>query len=137
MLWGFISRYAPKATPQTDPILDQLAGFAIAYFDDFVKPNKRYRLPSDMERAALEDLINELKGIEEESATDASVVQTVVYEVGKRHAFEDLKAWFKALYEILLGQEQGPRMGSFIALYGLGETVALIERALAGENLGG
>ena len=84
-----------------------------------------------------EYLINELKGIEEESATDASVVQTVVYEVGKRHAFEDLKAWFKALYEILLGQEQGPRMGSFIALYGLGETVALIERALAGENLGG
>jgi lysyl-tRNA synthetase class 1 len=133
VLWGFIHRYAPKASPETDPILDSLAGYAIRYYQDFVKPEKQYRAPSETERAALEDLLAEL----EKLPTDASAedIQTQVYEVGKRHAFESLRDWFKACYEVLLGQEQGPRLGSFIALYGVQETAALIKRALAGENL--
>jgi lysyl-tRNA synthetase class 1 len=69
------------------------------------------------------------------AGAEADAIQTEVFEVGKRHAFADLRAWFKSLYEILLGQDQGPRMGSFIKLYGRDETVGLIRRVLAGENL--
>ena len=133
VLWGFIERYVPDASPETAPILDELVGYAINYYRDFVKPDKHYRAPVAFERAALEDLRETLAALPADA--DAAATQTQVYEVGKRHPFDDLKAWFKALYEILLGQSQGPRMGSFIALYGAAETVALIERVLAGENL--
>jgi len=133
VLWGFISRYAPEASPQDSPILDSLVGYAIRYYRDFVKPTKRYRAPSDVERAALEDLLAALEAVPRDA--DSETVQTEVYEVGKRHDFPELRAWFKALYEILLGQEQGPRMGSFFSLYGLDESAALIRRALAGEDL--
>ena len=134
VLWGFISRYAPKASPSSDPILDSLAGYAIRYYQDFVKPNKRYRAPTEMERAALEDLVAELEKLP--AGASAEDIQTQVYEVGKRHPFDSLRDFFKACYEILLGQDQGPRLGSFIALYGVAETVALIKRVLAGEDLG-
>ena len=133
VLWGFISRYAPDATPATAPILDRLVEHAINYYRDFVKPNKTYRAPTDMERAALEDLVSALEALPD--GAEAGDIQNQVYEIGKRHAFEDLRAWFKALYEILLGRDQGPRMGSFIALYGVAETVSLIKRVLAGEDI--
>ena len=133
VLWGFISRYVPSARPDNAPILDTLVGNAIRYYRDFVKPNKRYRAPSDQERAALADLLEQLQALPADA--DAEAIQTQVYEVGKRHDFPDLRAWFKALYEILLGQDQGPRMGSFISLYGLPESITLIRRALAGEDL--
>ena len=135
VLWGFISRYAAEATPETAPILDRLVGHAINYYRDFVKPNKIYRLPSDMERAALADLAASLEALPE--SAEAADIQNEVFEIGKRHDFEDLRAWFKALYEILLGRDQGPRMGSFIALYGVSETLALIKRVLAGEDISG
>ena len=125
--------YVPSASPETAPILDELVGYAINYYRDFVKPNKHYHKPNEMERAALEDLVATLEALPEDS--DAEAIQNQVYEVGKRHPFEDLRAWFKSLYEILLGQTQGPRLGSFIALYGLKETVALLCRAIAGEDL--
>ena len=102
------------------------------YFQDFIKPNKQYRAPNDIERAALEDLLNTLSSIPEGS--EGAEIQTEVYEVGKRHEFDDLKAWFKCLYEILLGQSTGPRMGSFIELYGLEETQILIKKVLTGEK---
>jgi lysyl-tRNA synthetase class 1 len=86
-----------------------------------------------MERAALAELLAALDSLPADATAEA--IQNEVYEIGKRHAFPDLKAWFKALYEILLGQDQGPRMGSFIALYGRAETAALIRRALSGEDL--
>jgi lysyl-tRNA synthetase class 1 len=98
-----------------------------------VKPSKTYRAASDMEKAALTELSAALAALPADADLDG--IQTEVYEVGKHHDFEDLRAWFKALYEILLGQSQGPRMGSFIALYGVSETVVLINRALAGEDL--
>ena len=113
VLWGFITRYAPDATPETAPILDKLVGYAIAYYRDFVKPNKSYRAP------------------DEPGANGSGVT---VDEIGKRHDFENLRDWFRALYEVLLGQSQGPRFGSFVALYGKGETIALISRVLAGES---
>ncbi len=133
VLWGFISRYVPSATPESQPLLDELVGYAIRYYADFVKPSKNYRAPSDTERAALEDLAGALDGLGAGAA--AEDIQTQVYEIGKRFEYEPLRDWFKALYEILLGQEQGPRMGSFVALYGVPETTALIRRALAGEDL--
>ena len=133
VLWGFITRYAPDASPGATPILDDLVALAINYYRDFVKPEKRYRRPDAAEAGALEDLIAALEALPEGAA--AEDIQSEVYEIGKRHGFENLRDWFKALYQILLGQEQGPRMGSFIALYGIAETVALIRRVLAGEDL--
>ncbi len=131
VLWGFIQSYAPQANPEANPGLDKLVGYAIKYYDDFVKPQKRYRAPSDKERAALADLADKLRAFGAER--DAEKVQFEVYEVGKRHDFEPLRDWFKALYEVLFGQSAGPRFGSFAALFGCAETAALIERALQGE----
>jgi lysyl-tRNA synthetase class 1 len=135
VLWHFVSRYWPSAAPETAPMVDRLIEHAIAYYRDFVKPALRYRAPTPEEAAALDDLARELEAAG--PGADAEALQTIVYEVGKRHpCFADLRTWFRALYEILLGQSEGPRMGSFIALYGVPETVALIRRAIAGENLG-
>ena len=133
VLWHFISRYRPEATAETAPTLDKLLDYAINYYRDFVKPAKQYRKATDDEGKALEDLLAALEALGNDA--EAEDIQTEVYEVGKRHPFPDLKAWFRALYEILLGQSQGPRMGSFIALYGVGETCALLKRAIAGEDL--
>ncbi len=133
VLWHYISRTHPDATAENAPILDQLVAGAINYYRDFVKPAKQTRPPTDMEKAALEDLVSAIEALPDDA--DAKAIQTEVYEVGKRHPFPDLKAWFRALYEILLGQTQGPRMGSFIALYGRAESITLIRRAIAGEDL--
>jgi lysyl-tRNA synthetase class 1 len=133
VLWKFISRYAPEATPQTAPFLDRLVGHAVHYFRDFVRPAKKYRTPTEAERAALDELARTIESMPADA--DAEAIQFEVYEVGKRHGFTNLRDWFAALYETLLGQAQGPRMGSFIALYGRRETVALIRRVLAGEDL--
>lgn len=129
VLWGFIRRYNSDASPETNPFLDSLVGHAIAYYRDFVRPAKRYREPTATERAALADLAETLGGME--PATDAETIQTAVYEVGKRHPFPELRAWFTCLYQVLLGQQEGPRFGGFVALYGISETIALIEAALA------
>lgn len=131
VLWGFVSRYQPQASPESTPMLARLIVHAIAYYRDFVKPNKLYRDPSDMERAALLDL---KKGLGElPSDADGDQIQALVYEVGKNHPYDDLRTWFGTLYEVLLGQDEGPRMGSFIALYGIQETINLIDEKLA-EN---
>ena len=130
-LWGFIRRYAPEASPATHPDLDAAAGFAVRYFNDFVKPERVWRAPDAKERAALEDLRARLQAWD--GGLDAEELQTMVFAVGKDHGFEPLRDWFRALYEVLLGASQGPRFGGFIALYGMAETVALIDRGLAGE----
>lgn len=130
-LWGFIRRYAPEASAETNPDLDQAAGFAVRYYNDFVKPNKTFRPADEKERAAMQDLVERLKdydgGLEDEA------LQTIVFAVGKDHGFDPLRDWFKALYEVLMGASQGPRFGGFIALYGIPETIALIEDGLAGK----
>ena len=103
----------------------------MAYYRDFVEPTKSYRAPSDQERAAMEDLVGRLKAWD--GGADPEELQSMVFAVGKEHGFEPLRDWFKALYEVLLGASQGPRFGGFIALYGVEESVALIEKGLAGE----
>jgi lysyl-tRNA synthetase class 1 len=132
-LWGFIRRYAPDARAETHADLDAAAGYAVRYFNDFVKPGKVYRAPDAKERAALEDLLARLKGWD--GGPDAEALQSLVFAVGKDHGFEPLRDWFKALYEVLLGASQGPRFGGFIALYGVAESIALIEKGLSGELL--
>ncbi len=134
VLWHFITRYRPNLSPENAPILDNLVSFAINYYRDFIKPNKSYRKATTEEQAAMQDLLGKLEALPVDAP--AEDIQTEVYTVGKDHNYENLREWFKALYEVLLGQTQGPRMGSFIALYGINETKELIGKALAGDDLG-
>ncbi len=131
-LWGFVERYVPGADATTYPALDALMGYALKYFEDFVKPTKVYRAPTEQERAGLEGLDARLAALDADE-TDAEVIMTEVYSAGKDAGFENLRDWFKACYEVLLGQSQGPRMGSFIALYGIDASRTLIAGALAGK----
>ena len=151
-LWGFIQRYAPEASAETHPDLDAAAGYAVAYYNDFVKPEKTYRAPTDQERAALADMAAALRDpalalqmIETKNAamgkddpvaeldySSAEDLQSIVFAVGKNHGFEPLRDWFGAIYEVLLWATQGPRFGGFFALYGVDETANLIDEALEG-----
>jgi lysyl-tRNA synthetase class 1 len=139
VLWGFIERYAPGASARNAAGLDELVTLALAYYRDFVKPNKAYRLPTEAERQGLEQLAGWLERFEAEGRSGdeiAAAIQEEVYEIGKRCGFaDDLRAWFKSLYEILLGQTEGPRFGSFVAYYGPAETAALIRQVLDGRRL--
>ena len=129
LLWAFVRRYCPEASPESHRKLDALLDHALAYFRDFIADSLRKRPPSEMEAAALRDLDRRLSQLPEEA--DAETIQAEVYEVGKAHKFDNLRDWFRALYETLLGTSQGPRMGSFIALYGIANSRKLIGEALA------
>ena len=129
-LWGFIQRYMPEATAATHPDLDAAAGYALAYFNDRILPTRTFRLPDDRERAAMMDLRGRLAVWD--GGLDAEALQTMVFAVGTEAKFDPLRDWFTALYEVLLGASQGPRFGGFIALYGVDETIALIDRAISG-----
>ncbi|MGR3614970.1 MAG: lysine--tRNA ligase [Paracoccaceae bacterium] len=131
-LWGFIRRYAPEASAETHPDLDAAAGYAVKYFEDFIQPTKVFRTPDETERAALVEFHAKLVAWDGETTGEA--LQGIVFEVGREHfGKENMRNWFKALYEVLLGASQGPRFGSFAALYGVDETVALLDKGLAGE----
>jgi lysyl-tRNA synthetase, class I len=131
-LWGSIRKYKADATPEKYPILDHLAGYAVAYYHDYVKPAKTYRVPTDAERKALQALDAALAGVVE--GADAEMLQNLVYEAGKANGFsENLRDWFKAIYEVLLGASQGPRFGGFIELFGIKETRDLIGKGLKGD----
>ena len=125
VLWGFISRYVPGASPDTEPFLVRLAEHAVRYYRDFVRPAKSFRAPTDAERAALAALAVALRALPADAS--AETVQDAVFAVGKEHAFEPLRRWFGCLYEVLLGQAEGPRFGIFASVYGLDATAALID----------
>ena len=129
-LWGFIKKYAPDASLKSNPDLDKAVGFAIRYYNDFIKPKKSYRSPNKIEREALKDLRNKL--INYKDSIDPEELQSIVFSCG-RERFDQMRDWFKAIYEILLGASQGPRFGGFIALYGVNETILLIDNALDGS----
>src|SRR3546814_5169749 len=128
VLWGFVSRYAPGANAETQPELDRLLGYALAYHRDVIAPTLKRRAPDAREAAALRNLDERLAALAEDAAAD--VIQSEVFEAGKSAGFDPLRDWFKALYETLLGSSQGPRMGSFIALYGIANARKLIAEAL-------
>jgi lysyl-tRNA synthetase class 1 len=140
-LWGFIGRYRPGVTPQTHPKLDAMVGYAINYYRDFVAPTKQFREPTESERVALNDLRDALSQLPKDAS--AEDIQNVVYEIGRREPFLDPAKkgkdgrpgvsldWFNMLYQVLLGQEKGPRFGSFVAVYGVDNAVGMIDGALA------
>jgi lysyl-tRNA synthetase class 1 len=143
VLWGYIERYAPGVSPETHPYIDRLVGHAIRYFNDFVRPQKRFRAPDAEERTALSALSARLAQLP--AKADAEAIQGALYDVGRAiPRYQDLKAkgatpekpgvsqaYFAMIYQTLIGQERGPRFGSFVALYGIAETRALIDQALA------
>lgn len=138
VLWGFIGHYLPGVTRATHPNLDKLVGYAIRYYQDFVLPTKRYREPTQAERDALHDLRDALSRLPAGAKPDE--IQTVVYDIGRREPYIQLQKdgspgvkldWFNMLYQVLLGQEKGPRFGTFVAMYGIHNTVGLIDGALA------
>ena len=130
-VWSYLGNYVADADPAAHPALDALIGKALAYNRDLVAPTLHRRKPDANEAAALAALDEELAVISDNAT--AEELQNIVYEIGKdpHYGFEGLRDWFKALYETLLGSAQGPRMGSFIALYGITNTRALIAEALA------
>ena len=144
VLWGFISRHAPGVTPDTHPELDRLAGYAIRYFEDFVRPTKVYRAPDEVEREALAGLSDALAELPAQA--DGEAIQNAALNVARRiERYQDHSrqspeggpgvsvAFFQMIYQVLIGQERGPRFGSFAALYGVDNTRALIGQALAGQ----
>ena len=145
VLWGFIRRHVKGVSPETHPLLDQLAGYAVRYYEDFVRQKKKFRPADEVEVGALRALSDAL-GKASASAT-AEELQTLLYDVGRSvPRYQDFNAkgatpekpgvssaWFNAIYAVLLGEERGPRFGSFIELFGIPETRALIDKALKGE----
>ena len=118
---------------QNSPFLARLVEYAVKYYEDFVLPTKSYRAPDAREEAALKDLSARLKSLPE--GADGEAIQTEVFSAGKENGYDksELREWFQAIYEVLLGQSQGPRFGSFIELYGIPDTIALIDDALGGK----
>ena len=127
VLWKFIKKYNKDINISNHPILDNLVEYALKYFNEIVKPNKKYRKPTDNEKTALKDLAKRLKNFK--NSTDPEAIQTIVYSVGKDNGYQDnLREWFKAIYEIIFGDVDGPRMGFFISFFGIEETIKLINK---------
>jgi len=127
VLWKFIKKYKKDIKIADHPILDNLVGYALKYFEDIVKPNKKHRKPNENEKKALQDLVKRLKECKE--PTDPEAIQTIVYSVGKDNGYkENLREWFKAIYEIIFGEQDGPRMGFFISFFGIKESIELINK---------
>lgn len=131
ILWGFISNYAPSVTPENNEMLNRLSDFAVRYYHDFVKPTKSYKTPNEEEKSTLLNLQQTLHSLPVE--VTAEELQTEIFSIGKKYGYSNLRDWFQLLYETLLGQKTGPRMGSFIKLYGIDNTISLIKNAIA-EN---
>jgi len=129
ILWGFISKYSKN--DKLDPWMKNLINKSLNYYKDFVKPYKKYRKPNKNETLALESLIKRLSKLKNDSPEE--VIQSEVYEVGKEFQYTELREWFATLYETLLGQKQGPRMGTFISIYGCDKTIELIKMSINGK----
>jgi lysyl-tRNA synthetase class 1 len=131
ILWGFISKYNSKINPKTAPLLAKMVQSALNYYNDFIKQHKKYRLAAKEEALALNDLKLAIIDAKQNNIIDSQLLQNIVFKIGRDHGYEKkMRSWFSALYQILLGQDDGPRMGSFIALFGHQNFVNLIEEKL-------
>ena len=129
VLWKFIKKFHKELDPSTHKIFDELTKYAINYFIDRVEPTKKYKKPNDNEKKALQNLINNLKKVPQNA--DAEEIQTLIYTAGKENGYSDnLRNWFKLIYEVTFGEENGPRMGFFISFFGVKETIDLMEKKL-------
>jgi lysyl-tRNA synthetase class 1 len=124
VLWGFVAKYTPLASPSKDPFLDSLIDYAIAYYNDFVKLGKKYLEPTQKHIEILSEISAELSKIGDEH--NSQDIQDIIYKIGMNSGYENLRLFFSDLYQILLGQTEGPRLGSFIKLHGIIETQNLI-----------
>jgi lysyl-tRNA synthetase class 1 len=129
IIWGFVKQYDPNLNSKTNVEFDKLIDCAINYYKDFVLPNKKYLDLNAKNKIVFEEILSILKTKINEKDS-AEEIQTLLYDVGKKHQFENLKDFFKLVYQVLLGQEQGPRLGSFIKLFGLQETIKIIEQKI-------
>ena len=126
ILWKFINRFHQEIKPRDYPILDGLTEYAINYFKDKVEPNKKFKKPSQSEKKALENLVSKLSEINKK--LNPEEIQTIVYATGKENGYEkNLRDWFKLIYEVVFGEENGPRMGYFVSFFGLKETIELMK----------
>lgn len=133
-LWNYISSYNNSLSPENEPALDKIAGYAINYYQDFVKPQKKYRTPTEDEKSVLNEISDNLTIIQEQKQSEKDI-ETMMYDVGKKHyGQEKLKDYFQMLYETMLGQREGPRMGTFIAVYGIDRTKNLIAETVNPES---
>ncbi|KAJ6644862.1 Lysine--tRNA ligase [Pseudolycoriella hygida] len=128
IVWGFISKYNSEATPESVPYLDHLIDFAICYYNDFIKANKSYITPNSKQNIILQEIVVMLSALPIDIT--AEQVQEKIYDIGNKHGYENLREYFQELYQILLGQTEGPRLGSFIKLFGIKETINLIKQRL-------
>tara|TARA_B100000214_G_scaffold275190_1_gene205260 strand:- start:143 stop:766 length:624 start_codon:yes stop_codon:yes gene_type:complete len=129
VLWKFIKKFHKDLDPKKNKIFDELTGYAIKYFIDCVEPNKKFKKPNESEKKALSKLIDILKTIPQTTA--AEEIQTKIYTVGKENGYSnDLRSWFKLIYEVTFGVENGPRMGFFISFFGVKETIDLMKKKL-------
>ena len=131
VVWNYVSDYAPGVSAETHPGLDRMIGYAVTYYQDRVRPHKTYRRPGDEEAGHIAALVEAITALPVDA--DAEAIQSAVYATGKAAGYENLRSWFQCLYEVLLGQSEGPRMGSFFALYGREQSIELMNSALAGD----
>ena len=131
IIWGFIEKYSPGSRIEKNKFLEQMVNLSVVYYNDMIKPKKVYRAPNVKEEKALKELVFSLKNADEHSTPEE--IQKIIFSIGKDNQYENLRDWFRSLYEILLGQSEGPRMGSFIHLFGIPETISLINNALGGK----
>ena len=126
LLWKFVKKYKSNIFEKDHPIFDKLIGYAIKYFNDVIKQNKKYKKPNELEKKALEALINTLEKCNDSMQPED--IQTQIYTVGKENGYkENLRDWFKLIYEVVFGDANGPRMGFFISFFGVNETKQLIK----------
>ena len=129
ILWKFIKKFHKEIEPKNHKILDELTNYAINYFIDEVEPKKKFKKPNETEIKALKNLILILKKIPQ--SMPAEEIQTKIYSVGKESGYsKNLRDWFKLIYEVFFGEENGPRMGFFISFFGVKETIDLMEKKL-------
>ena len=133
IIWNFLREYDEHLDPQTNKLLDNLIGYAINYYIDFVLPYKKYLKIDDTNKKIFEDLYQLLKNIDKNSTSEE--IQTEIYEIGKKHNFLNLRDFFKLIYQVLLGQNQGPRLGSFIKVFGIDKTCDLLNKILTGQDV--
>ena len=129
LLWKFVKKYKKGIKEENHPIFDNLISYAIKYFNDVIKLQKKYKKPNSEEKKALENLVFKLKEIDQSLKPEE--IQTFVYSIGKENGYEkNLRDWFKLIYEVVFGEENGPRMGYFISFFGLNETIELINEKI-------
>jgi len=128
-LWKFVKKYKKDINEKKYPVFDKLVEYAIKYFEDIVKSKKKFKKPNQNEKKALLSLIKSLENCTTEM--DPEEIQTIIYTAGKDNGFEEnLREWFKLIYQVVFGDENGPRIGFFISFFGIKEMIELIKERI-------